>query len=380
MNMKEQNKTIVFCFDGTGNEPSDADNFKQDGSISNVLKLHLLMGGWLKPGNPELTTPNGNQQLPFYFSGIGTRDEWNNPLLGTLNQLRKAVNLAVAPSWGDAEEIVEEAVAAFKQVDYTEEDKIVVFGFSRGAALARRFASTIIKKEGLHIDFLGVFDTVVAIGGVHLQGKKISSDVVFENGTLHENIRKAVHIVSLDENRIQFTPKLINVDMKKPDRILEVWFPGIHSDVGGGYWYDGLSDLTLNFMINECKKQLDDDISFTDGTNQQMINSLLSSHGRDLLISADDVMIHENYKGMMHINSEMYNKLGQSDCRKVYVAKDDKPDETAYPIIHFSVKRRFENVVGYRPSGLRDLKFKLLCKDNNTVNVHGISGLRSLQI
>ena len=32
-------KTLVFCFDGTGNEPSDAGNFQEDESISNVLKL-----------------------------------------------------------------------------------------------------------------------------------------------------------------------------------------------------------------------------------------------------------------------------------------------------------------------------------------------------
>ena len=38
-------RTLVFCFDGTGNEPSDAGEFKEDQSVSNVLKLHILMGG-----------------------------------------------------------------------------------------------------------------------------------------------------------------------------------------------------------------------------------------------------------------------------------------------------------------------------------------------
>ena len=37
--------TIVFSFDGTGNEPSDAREFVEDESITNVLKLHLLLGG-----------------------------------------------------------------------------------------------------------------------------------------------------------------------------------------------------------------------------------------------------------------------------------------------------------------------------------------------
>ena len=38
-------RTLVFSFDGTGNEPQDATGFKQDESVSNVLKLHILMGG-----------------------------------------------------------------------------------------------------------------------------------------------------------------------------------------------------------------------------------------------------------------------------------------------------------------------------------------------
>ena len=43
-------------------------------------------------------------------------------------------------------------------------------------------------------------------------------------------------------------------NVEQPNRILEVWFPGVHSDIGGGYWLDGLSDLTLEFMIGECRK------------------------------------------------------------------------------------------------------------------------------
>ena len=45
--------TLVFSFDGTGNEPADAEGFRQDESISNVLKLHLLLGGGIDPQPPE---------------------------------------------------------------------------------------------------------------------------------------------------------------------------------------------------------------------------------------------------------------------------------------------------------------------------------------
>ena len=41
-------RTLVFSFDGTGNEPEDTSGFKEDESVRNVLKLHILMGGGLE--------------------------------------------------------------------------------------------------------------------------------------------------------------------------------------------------------------------------------------------------------------------------------------------------------------------------------------------
>ena len=46
-------KTLVFSFDGTGNEPSDADEFQEDESISNILKLHISPKIRRCPNNSE---------------------------------------------------------------------------------------------------------------------------------------------------------------------------------------------------------------------------------------------------------------------------------------------------------------------------------------
>jgi hypothetical protein len=96
-----------------------------------------------------------------------------------------------------------------------------------------------------------VFDTVAATrGSLDLNPDTYpASGIVFENGTIGKNIEKAVHLVSIDEKRLAFQPTLFNKD----DRVTEVWFSGVHSDVGGGYWYDGLSDITLKFMIDSIK-------------------------------------------------------------------------------------------------------------------------------
>ncbi len=53
-------RTLVFSFDGTGNEPHDATGFKQDESVSNVLKLHVLMGGGLEEDRSDTLTDGGD--------------------------------------------------------------------------------------------------------------------------------------------------------------------------------------------------------------------------------------------------------------------------------------------------------------------------------
>ena len=261
-------KTLIFCFDGTCNDPDDAGNYEEDESITNILKLYVLFGGSLRRESKNLTysgtftNGNGLQQRSFYYSGVGTYG----------GRFRKLRNTLFAPQHEDVESILKAATkdlkAAIKdlkkhdQEDSHEYIHVLVFGFSRGAALARMFAAKARGKSGikdLKIDFLGVFDTVAAISsrsrgiGTDLIVKtKPASDVVFENGTMSQDVRKAVHLVALDENRVAFQPTLFDHD---PNRITEVWFPGVHSDVGGGYWYDGLSDLALEYMIKKVEKE-----------------------------------------------------------------------------------------------------------------------------
>ena len=119
--------------------------------------------------------------------------------------------------------------------------------------------------------------------GIHRKDEKIHSDVVFENGTLNERIIKAVHIVSLDEDRIPFEPTLINKDNRNPERILEVWFLGVHSDIGGGYWFDGLSDVALEFMIQECRKALGQRIFICPNDDNARISELVIRTRRGII-------------------------------------------------------------------------------------------------
>ncbi len=296
--------------------------------------------------------------------------------------MRKAINSALSPSWGDARRILTQAAGDLKKLEPKEHDRIVVFGFSRGAALARRFASlTLAKYDKLKIAFLGVFDTVAAMDGVHTRGEGTSSDVVFEHGTLDRRIRRAVHIISLDEDRVAFEPTLINRDEENPDRVTEIWFPGVHSDIGGGYWHDGLADVSLRCMIEKCKETLGETISIVESTREK-ISEVLTEQGDILkLLDADDILIHPNVTGMVHRHTAGTQKLYAKDVRKVCVRVNDKPLNTQVcrALVHHSVKARFDLVSEYRPPALRGVDFDLLLPDGATEPISGISGLREYQ-
>jgi len=369
MQAKTHPKTLAFSFDGTGNEPADAEGFIKDESISNVLKLHILMGGSLE-GSASTSTPAGNPQHTFYYSGIGTRLK---------SRLVSLFNMMVAPRFGDARRILSAARSDFLNA-YERGDQVLVFGFSRGAALARKFVCQILEEDlSDEVTFLGVFDTVAALGGVHRKGERVRTDVVFENGSLHEGVQRAVHLLALDETRIPFTPTQINKDQDNPERILEAWFPGVHSDVGGGYWLDGLSDIALAFMISECQRALGTDVRIDAGTRESL-QALLRNRGNALPgIEVDDLLVHPMVHGALHSHSGLMVKVGKEAPRQVCVRIDDHPssDPSDAPVVHHSVGARFAQVSGYRPNALRGLRFRLLLPDGSVSDnpIDGIAGL-----
>jgi hypothetical protein len=72
-----------------------------------------------------------------------------------------------------------------------------------------------------------------------------------KNGNIPSNVKKAVHYLSLDDKRAgSFTPVLMDAEDK---RVTEVWFPGCHSDIGGGYYQDGVANGAGANMQNEME-------------------------------------------------------------------------------------------------------------------------------
>jgi uncharacterized protein (DUF2235 family) len=348
-------KNIILNFDGTCNDPEDAGDFFEDSSISNILKLHAFFGGKLSPLNEK--SKETKKQHSFYYSGVGTRGNW----------LQKKFNSIFAPPEGDIDDILKQAEIDLNK-HYKDDDKIYIFGFSRGAAIARMFASK-CGEWNKEVEFLGVFDTVAATrGSLDLNPDTYpASGVVFENGTIGDHINKAVHLVSVDEKRITFQPTLFNKD----NRITEVWFAGVHSDIGGSYWFDGLSDITLKFMMDFVR----DDLQIL--TNEQLNYDDLKIQGAQDCICWDDLNINPLANGVLHEQKRKGIAAKTLSPRLVRVNKNDQPS-LDIPIIHHSVCERFSNVTSYRPYALRNKKFFVMQEDG-TVDENpkfiGVAGL-----
>jgi uncharacterized protein (DUF2235 family) len=108
-----------------------------------------------------------------------------------------------------------------------------------------------------HIRFVGVWDTVAAYGSplaeLTLGIDKYIFPLSMPDRKLSPKIQVARHALALDDERDTFHPLLWDeCDSERPERIKQVWFAGMHSDVGGGYPDDGLSYPPLEWMMDEA--------------------------------------------------------------------------------------------------------------------------------
>lgn len=120
------------------------------------------------------------------------------------------------------------------------------------------------ERDKIPIRFLGLWDTVEAYG-MPIASLKRGIDwvlwpMVFGDLVLSPTVQRACHALSLDDERATFHPLLwdevaeasmVEAGTVPAGRITQVWFAGVHSNVGGGYPEDQLSLVTLDWMIRE---------------------------------------------------------------------------------------------------------------------------------
>ncbi len=140
--------------------------------------------------------------------------------------------------------LIDKAIGIYQ--DYGEEKKHI--RKANGAAFRAAYQC---REVVPHV--IGVFDTVQALG---LPG---ITDVVnffkhaFHDAELNPKVPFGFQALSIDEDRAIFSPQVWDQRKVAPTQSVEqVWFPGAHSDIGGGYDDRRLSDVTLDWMVAKC--------------------------------------------------------------------------------------------------------------------------------
>lgn len=298
-------RRLVLCLDGTSNNAFMQRKRRKEGSTivrpTNVLKLARAVRPWAS---------DGHEQITYYDAGVGSMGRY----AGSSNTALALSDRIFGGLGAGFEQNVEEAVH-FLVLNYRAGDEIYVFGFSRGAATAqavvqfldwcgglprkpdayylpalfREFVSRLGTSSGMDavaainahraasdrpplqafhpiaVRFLGVWDTVLALGSRFRAGKKTSTPgwSFYVQSRPPPCVQHARQALSIDERRFDFRPE-IWLDRYPHQSLEQRWFPGAHSNIGGGYVNDGLANIALWWMIREAGRHgLDLDPEYT---------------------------------------------------------------------------------------------------------------------
>lgn len=132
------------------------------------------------------------------------------------------------------------------------------YGFTEISEFKQQFAHQ--HPEGdTPIYFIGVWDTVSAVGspiiGVRRFFNKIYR-VTFPDNTLGDNVTNAYQALSIDDKRKTFHPEMWDESTEAEGadkKIHQVWFAGVHANVGGGYPKQGMSLVALDWMMDKAE-------------------------------------------------------------------------------------------------------------------------------
>ncbi|MEZ5472415.1 MAG: DUF2235 domain-containing protein [Marinicella sp.] len=299
-------KRIFLCLDGTWNSTYAKDK-REDGrrviKPSNVLKIARAL---------KSIDEKGVHQMVYYNTGVGSMSKHQ----GISNWFLRMADRFIGGIWGAGFEANIEDAFTYLINNYDQGDEIYVFGFSRGAATARAVTQFLdwmgglpaksdayfmpilfrkfIKHQGtepivnllpaikkienksqhkittehyfpgwrsLEVKFLGVWDTVLSLGGrfIPVQNRRY-----FLKKSPAKCVANARQALAIDEKRADFKPSIWvrpNDEAIATQTLKQMWFAGVHSNVGGGYANDGLANISFHWMTDELL-EVNDQIAF----------------------------------------------------------------------------------------------------------------------
>jgi uncharacterized protein (DUF2235 family) len=345
-------KKLIICCDGTWNRADQEHNGVP--SPTNVVKI----------ANRIAKRHDAIPQIVYYGQGVGTGNMLDRYSGGALGE--------------GLEDNIYDAYR-FLILNYEPGDELFFFGFSRGAYTVRslvgmiqrcgiirrdavdkyRNAIALYRKEGkfndeeskkfrqdysisgdkdIKVKFIGVWDTVGTLG-IPLRGLRwvTRRKYQFHNTELSEFVDYAYHALAIDEHRAPFEPTLWSYKPKENQKVEQVWFCGTHSDVGGGRSERGLSDITLQWMIDKAHNSAE--LEF----NQTAI-------GAFPLQPNIESAIYNSKRGLYRVTPGIHRTIGLGKRAK----RNDPPQNDPTQSVHESVIERWDKDDTYRPSSLKD--------------------------
>ena len=217
----------LYAFDGTGNEDRDGDDHD-----SNVLDFFRAYQ------DPNRNDDPGKPLGSLYLKGIGTR-------------AKTLVGEGASEAFGiGGHRRVRQMIDRLENNIENGDSVVDVIGFSRGAALALSFGNEVAKKlKGVQIRFMGLCDVVGEFG---LPGRFVNAghDLHFPS-----NVARCYHAMALDERRLLFPLTRLGLGLDATGRLREVWFRGVHSDVGGGNGNRCMNWIALNWLYKAALRE-----------------------------------------------------------------------------------------------------------------------------
>jgi uncharacterized protein (DUF2235 family) len=354
-------RNLVICLDGTSNEPETG--------MTNVARMYDVA---------EIS----EAQLVYYDPGVGT--------MGARGAVtpwgRRLTRLVGLVSGFGIKDDLEEAYGWLME-HYRRDDRIYVFGFSRGAYTARALTG-MLRTVGLlrpgagnlvpyavklyaqsgkdaptredervfwrkrdqfvaqfgnpdfpnpfdprrkQVHFLGVWDTVKSVGWLNWKARIEQARWPFTNRVT--NVLTARHAMAIDEHRrpfpiTRFDPRAV---ADSEGRYRETWFAGVHSDVGGQYPDDhDLSDLAFGWMVDEAA--------------DAGLRIDPKAHKRLLGVRPGEPLPADRALGAIHANPGLWRLLGGWRPRRI------RPGDEVHPSVLHRIEATAGTDAAYRPT------------------------------
>ena len=209
---------------------------------------------------------------------------------------------------------------------------------------------------------MGVWDTVNSTGlPINFLRKFILPWWVQDSSIEHlpQCVKTGFHALAIDEARESFSPTLWNEkELTKDQYVEQVWFSGVHSNLGGGYPKDSMAQVSLEWMV--------DRLVLLPKLEQQRKDVSFESDALRFNVKRDMLYAEANVNGKLYDSRSGLNAFYRYQPRDISQLSMESSGKRT-PLVHHSVFQRIDNATSfYAPFNINE--FRVV--DNNVQSPH----------